>query len=80
MFPAPKFLRRRAFEESVRRFPMHRVLIAVEHLVRDDRGQDLLEYGLLVTLIALAAVAGVGLFGTNVNTLWSPIDTFVRAI
>ena len=59
---------------------MHRVLIAVEHLVRDDRGQDLLEYGLLVTLIALAAVAAVGLFGTNVNTLWSPIDTFVRAI
>jgi Flp pilus assembly pilin Flp len=56
------------------------VLIAVERLVRDDRGQDLLEYGLLVTLIALAAVAGVGLFGTNVNTLWSPIDTFVRAI
>ena len=59
---------------------MHRVLIAVEQLVRDDRGQDLLEYGLLVTLIALAAVAGVGLFGTSVNTLWSPIDTFVRAI
>jgi Flp pilus assembly pilin Flp len=59
---------------------MHRVLIAVEHLVRDDCGQDLLEYGLLVTLIALAAVAGVGLFGTHVNTLWSPIDTFVRAI
>jgi Flp pilus assembly pilin Flp len=59
---------------------MHRVLIAVEHLVRDDRGQDLLEYGLLVTLIALAAVAGVGLFGTDVTTLWAPIDTFVRAI
>jgi Flp pilus assembly pilin Flp len=59
---------------------MHRVLIAVERLVRDDRGQDLLEYGLLVTLIALAAVAGVGLFGTNVTILWSPIDTFVRAI
>jgi Flp pilus assembly pilin Flp len=59
---------------------MHRVLIAVERLVRDDRGQDLLEYGLLVTLIALAAVASVGLFGTSVNTLWSPIDTFVRAI
>lgn len=59
---------------------MHRVLIAIEHLVRDDRGQDLLEYGLLVTLIALATVAGVGLFGTNVTTLWSPIDTFVRAI
>jgi Flp pilus assembly pilin Flp len=59
---------------------MHRVLIAVEHLVRDDRGQDLLEYGLLATLIALAAIAAVGLVGTTTNTLWSSIDTFVRAI
>ena len=59
---------------------MHRVLIAVEHLVRDDCGQDLLEYGLLVTLIALAAVAGVGLLGTDVNILWAPIDTFLQAV
>jgi Flp pilus assembly pilin Flp len=59
---------------------MHRVLFAVEHLVRDDHGQDLLEYGLLVTLIALAAVIGVGLLGTSTSTLWSPIDTFVQAI
>jgi Flp pilus assembly pilin Flp len=59
---------------------MHRVLIAVEHLVRDDRGQDLIEYGLLVTLIALAAIVGVGFAGTSTNTLWTPIDTFVRAI
>ncbi|HTC70109.1 MAG TPA: hypothetical protein VK662_11110 [Acidothermaceae bacterium] len=59
---------------------MYRVLIAVEHLVRDDRGQDLLEYGLLITLIALAALATVGLFGTSANTLWTPIDTFVRTI
>jgi Flp pilus assembly pilin Flp len=59
---------------------MHRVLIAVEHLVRDDRGQDLTEYGLLVTLIALAAIVGVGLAGTSTNILWTPIDTFVRAI
>jgi Flp pilus assembly pilin Flp len=59
---------------------MHRVLIAVEHLVRDDRGQDLLEYGLLVALIAVAAVVAVGLFGTTAGTLWAPIDTFVHAL
>jgi Flp pilus assembly pilin Flp len=58
----------------------YRVLIAVEHLVRDDRGQDLLEYGLLVTLIAMAGLAAVGLVGTSTSTLWRPIDTFVRAI
>jgi Flp pilus assembly pilin Flp len=59
---------------------MYRVLIAVEHLVRDDRGQDLLEYGLLVTLIALAAISAVGLVGTTTNILWTSIDTFVRAV
>jgi Flp pilus assembly pilin Flp len=59
---------------------MYHVLIAVEHLVRDDRGQDLLEYGLLATLIALAALMAVGLVGTTTSTLWSSIDTFVRAI
>jgi Flp pilus assembly pilin Flp len=59
---------------------MHHALIAVEHLVRDDSGQDLLEYGLLVGLIALAAIAAVGLFGINTNALWTPIDTFVNAI
>ena len=60
---------------------MYRVLIAVEHLVRDESGQDLLEYGLLVTLIALAAFVGVGLLGnTTANTLWAPIGTFVQAI
>ena len=58
---------------------MHRVLNAVEHLVRDDHGQDLVEYGLLVTLIAVAAIVAVGLFGTNASTLWSPIETFVNA-
>jgi Flp pilus assembly pilin Flp len=87
MFPAPRHLLGTRIEESVRRFHMHRVLIvvehvliAVEHLAGDDRGQDLLEYGLLVTLIAVAALVGVGLLGTSTTTLWTPIDTFVRTI
>jgi Flp pilus assembly pilin Flp len=60
---------------------MRRALIAVEHLIHDDRGQDLVEYGLLVTLIAITAVAAVGLFGTAVaGPLWSPIITGLNAI
>ena len=53
---------------------MVRFLMAVQRLVRDERGQDLLEYGLLVVLIALVAVLAVGTLGTTVNTkLWLPI-------
>jgi pilus assembly protein Flp/PilA len=40
-------------------------------LVRDDDGQDLVEYGMLVALIALAAIAGVTLFGGAVNDFFS---------
>jgi Flp pilus assembly pilin Flp len=59
---------------------MRRALIAVEHLIHDDRGQDLVEYGLLVTLIAIAAIVAVGFFGTAANSMWSPIVTAVNAI
>jgi pilus assembly protein Flp/PilA len=42
-------------------------------LVRDDSGQDLLEYALLVGLIALVAYGAVQLTGTNVNTIFNNI-------
>ena len=35
-----------------------------------DAGQDLIEYGLLVGLIALIAVTAVGTVGSVVNTLF----------
>ena len=42
-------------------------------LVRDDQGQDLVEYAMLVALIAIVCVAGVRTFGTNVNTFFNGI-------
>ena len=38
--------------------------------VRNEDGQDLLEYALLVALIALVAVAAITLTGTNVNAIF----------
>ena len=40
-----------------------------------EDGQDLLEYALLVSLIALVAVASIGLAGTQVNTIFKSIAT-----
>ena len=40
-----------------------------------EDGQDLLEYALLVALIALVAVVSIGLAGTNVNTIFGKIAT-----
>jgi pilus assembly protein Flp/PilA len=42
-------------------------------LVRDDRGQDLIEYALLAALIALASVLAIQAAGTQVNNVWVAI-------
>ena len=42
-------------------------------LVRDDAGQDLLEYALLVALIALVCVAAVMATGTSVQGVFNQI-------
>jgi pilus assembly protein Flp/PilA len=42
--------------------------------VRDEEGQDLIEYALLVGLISLVAVAAIGLAGTSVNTIFDTIQ------
>lgn len=41
--------------------------------VRNDEGQDLLEYALLVALIAIVCVVAVGTTGTNVKAIFSSI-------
>ncbi len=48
-------------------------IIGLKRLVRGDEGQDLLEYALLVALIALVAVAAITLTGTNVNPIFTNI-------
>jgi pilus assembly protein Flp/PilA len=45
----------------------------VKSFVRDEEGQDLLEYALLVALIALVAVIAVTAAGTSVKTIFTNI-------
>jgi len=40
------------------------------HFLRDEDGQTLVEYGLLISLIALVVVAAVTLFGKSVTGMW----------
>ena len=41
--------------------------------VSNDEGQDLLEYALLVALIAIVCIIAVGTTGTNVNAIFTRI-------
>jgi pilus assembly protein Flp/PilA len=42
--------------------------------VRNEEGQDLIEYALLVGLISLVAVAAIGLAGGSVNQIFTNIQ------
>ena len=49
----------------------------IAQFVRDEQGQDLIEYALLAGFISLAVVAAVTSVGTSLNTLYSGVKTQV---
>jgi pilus assembly protein Flp/PilA len=49
------------------------LITRMRSMVRDDAGQDLLEYALLVALIALVAVAAVTAAGASVSKIFGNI-------
>ena len=49
-------------------------------LVREDEGQDLIEYALLVGFISLMAVVAITNVGSGVNTVYGNVQTQVAAI
>ena len=44
---------------------------------RDERGQGLAEYALILALIAVVVIAAVTLLGTNINSILSTIATSI---
>ena len=52
---------------------MSYAITAVRSFVRRDEGQDLLEYALLVALIALVAVGAITAAGVEVNDIFGRI-------
>jgi pilus assembly protein Flp/PilA len=48
--------------------------VRMQNLLANEEGQDLVEYALLVCLIALAAITGVQKVASAVNTVFSNIS------
>jgi len=46
--------------------------------VRDEQGQDLIEYALLATFVSLLAIVGAGLLGTALNNWYGTVATNVN--
>ena len=56
---------------------MARFIIALRSVFRQDDGQDLLEYALLVALIALVCVGAITAAGASVSTIFGNIATAI---
>ena len=53
------------------------MLKALKSMLRDDEGATMVEYGLLVALIAMVALVAIKVLGTNLSTLFSTVATSV---
>ena len=59
---------------------MRNVLACARALLRDESGQDLTEYGLLASLIAIAVMVTVGDVGGQISDLWTHIVDEIESI
>ncbi|HTB98519.1 MAG TPA: hypothetical protein VK716_16025 [Terracidiphilus sp.] len=50
-------------------------LVFVQSLAASEQGQDLVEYALVVALIAFGAVAGMGALATEINTAFNDVSS-----
>ncbi len=51
-----------------------------QHLCVDERGAALTEYGLLLGLIALAAVAGMQILGGDIGAMFSNVGAYLAGV
>jgi pilus assembly protein Flp/PilA len=48
--------------------------------VRDDQGQDLIEYAILAGFIALVAIVAITSVGSSVNTVFTNIENKLKTV
>ena len=51
----------------------------IVRFVREDAGQDMIEYALVAGIISVAAAVTINTIGGKVSTLWTSVDTAVTA-
>jgi pilus assembly protein Flp/PilA len=52
---------------------------ALKNVLRNEEGQDLIEYALVVSLIAFAAIAGMSTLATDINNAFLQIGSKLTA-
>jgi Flp pilus assembly pilin Flp len=57
---------------------MRNLFAPLRSLAGDERGQDLIEYALLASMIAIFSIAGLLNASSEVNTIWADIATGIK--
>ena len=52
----------------------------VRRFAAEEDGAQTVEYALVLGLVALAAVTGLGLAGTAINTWWTNLSSYIGGI
>lgn len=58
---------------------MLKLYVKAQNFLSADEGQDLVEYALVVALIALAATAGMNKLASNLSAAFSTVGTTLNA-
>jgi pilus assembly protein Flp/PilA len=58
---------------------MARALCSLKALLRDDRGQDLVEYVLVAALVSVVAIGAMTAAGGTLSDLWDSIASRIDA-
>ncbi len=53
------------------------MLTFVKNFVRDEEGATMIEYGLMVALIAVVCITVIGTLGGSINGMFSAVNTKV---
>jgi len=49
----------------------------IKRFIRDEEGQDLIEYALLLGLIAIICIAAITAAGEDVSAIWTAIEVAI---
>ena len=58
---------------------MLKLYVKMQTLMANEEGQDLVEYALVVSLIAFGAIAGMNVLSTELNTAFQTISSKVAS-
>lgn len=54
-------------------------MTSLSHFIKDDSGATMVEYGLLVALIAAVCMVTISKIGTTLNTMFGNVNTQLGA-